>query len=144
MICRPPYTMSPYVRVSGSNHDSSSHNSRRRVPSHLPAAINCSNTRHKQASVQLRTYALTTWHCPHLLLRPHAAAAPAVHAAIDRCLLLTGPAAANPPHTAAAGEWDRQTETDGHRIVTIDPAREVSIPGTKGRTHNRRSSYRCS
>jgi len=31
-----------------------------------------------------------------------------------------GPTAANPLHTAAAGEWDRQTDgqTDRHRIVT--------------------------
>ena len=26
--------------------------------------------------------------------------------------------AANPPHAAAAGEWDRRTETDGHCAVT--------------------------
>jgi len=32
-------------------------------------------------------------------------------AAIDRHLLLTGPTAANPPHAAAAGEWDRQMDT---------------------------------
>jgi len=31
-------------------------------------------------------------------------------AAIDRYLLPAGPTAANPPHAAAAGEWDRQTD----------------------------------
>ena len=31
-------------------------------------------------------------------------------AAIDRYLLPTGPTAANPPHAAAAGEWNRQTD----------------------------------
>jgi len=30
-------------------------------------------------------------------------------AAIDRCLLLAGPTAANPPHAAAASEWDGRT-----------------------------------
>jgi len=37
-------------------------------------------------------------------------------AAIDRYLLPAGPTAANPPHAAAAGEWDRQR--DGLRTVT--------------------------
>ena len=41
------------------------------------------------------------------------AAAPA---AVDRCVLSAGRSAANPPHAAAAGEWDRQM--DGHRKVT--------------------------
>jgi len=37
-------------------------------------------------------------------------------AAIDRYRLPAGPTAANLPHAAAAGEWDRLT--DGHRSVT--------------------------
>ena len=37
-------------------------------------------------------------------------------AAIDRYLFHAGPTAANSPHVAAAGEWDRQT--DRHRTVT--------------------------
>ena len=60
------------------------------------------------------TYTLTTWHCPH---------SPAATAAIDRYLLVlpAGPTAANPPHAAAAGEWDRQT--DGRTPYRfIDPA----------------------
>jgi len=36
-------------------------------------------------------------------------------AAISRYLLPAWPTAANPPHAAAAGEWDRRT--DGHRTV---------------------------
>jgi len=38
--------------------------------------------------------------------RRRAAAAPAVQQSID--LLAAGPTAANAPHAAAAGEWDRQ------------------------------------
>jgi len=38
------------------------------------------------------------------------AAAPAA-AAIDRYFVLAGPTAANPPHAAIEGEWDRQTDT---------------------------------
>jgi len=40
----------------------------------------------------------------------------AAAAAVDRYLLLTGPTAANSPHAAAAGEWDRQI--DRHRTIT--------------------------
>ena len=35
---------------------------------------------------------------------------------VDRYLLPAGPTAANPPHTAATDELDRQT--DGHSTVT--------------------------
>ena len=38
-----------------------------------------------------------------------AAAAPAAQQSID-ISLPAGPTAANPPHAAAAGEWDRQTD----------------------------------
>jgi len=41
---------------------------------------------------------------------------PPLSAAIDQYLLPAGPTAANPPHAAAVGEWDRQT--DGHRTVS--------------------------
>ena len=43
-------------------------------------------------------------------------------AAIHQYLLPAGPTAANLPHATAAGEWNRQTEadghTDGHRTVS--------------------------
>jgi len=39
--------------------------------------------------------------------------APSPAAAIDRHRLPAGPTAANPPHAAVAGKWDRQT--DGRR-----------------------------
>jgi len=62
---------------------------------------------------------LKKWHCPHLLwlavLRPPCCCG-AGRAAIDRYLLPAVPTAANPPHAAAAGEWDRQT--DGHAYNT--------------------------
>jgi len=35
----------------------------------------------------------------------------AARAAIDRYRLPAGPVAANPRHAAAAGEWDRRTDT---------------------------------
>ena len=70
-------------------------------------------THYKQVGVQLQR-TLTTWHCPHLLLRAVLRRG-AGHAAIDRYLLPATPTAANPPHSAAAGEWDRQT--DGPRTV---------------------------
>jgi len=62
----------------------------------------------KQVCVQLLRQ-LTTYHCPHLLLR-------AGRAAIDRYLLAAGPTAANPPQwRVAAAWWDGQTDsqTDG-------------------------------
>jgi len=42
-------------------------------------------------------------------------------AAIGRYLLLAGPAAANLQQQSAAGEWDRQTDTqtDGHGTVSF-------------------------
>jgi len=42
-------------------------------------------------------------------------------AAINQYRLAMGPTAANPPHAAAAGKWDRQTDgqTDGHRRRTV-------------------------
>ena len=42
-------------------------------------------------------------------------------AAIDRYILPAGITAANPPHAAAAVEWDRRTvrRTDGYRTVGI-------------------------
>ena len=49
---------------------------------------------------------LSTWHCPHLLSRPRAAAAQLL---ADRYLLPTGLSAANPPHAVVA--VDRRTET---------------------------------
>jgi len=62
--------------------------------------------RSEQVCVQLlRT--LTTWHLPH---------SSAADAAIDRCLLPAGPAAANLQQRRAAARWDRQT--DGHRTVS--------------------------
>jgi len=36
---------------------------------------------------------------------------PPLSAAIDQYLLPAGPTAANPPHAAAVGKWDRQTDT---------------------------------
>jgi len=57
------------------------------------------------------------WHCPP----PHAAAA----AATARYLLPAGRTAANPPHTAAAGEWDKQMDRQTDRRTPyrfIDPA----------------------
>jgi len=46
-----------------------------------------------------------------------AAAAPVVQQSINRYLLPAGPAAANPPHAAAAVDrWDRQT--DGHFTIS--------------------------
>jgi len=42
---------------------------------------------------------------------PIAAPLAAGRAAVDQYLLAAGPTAANPPHAAAAGEWDRQTDT---------------------------------
>jgi len=45
---------------------------------------------------------LTTWYCQYL---PAAAAAE-----INQYLLPAGPTAANPPHAAAAGEWNRLTD----------------------------------
>jgi len=72
---------------------------------------------------------LKAWHYPHLLLsavlRPRAAEAPAVQAAIDRYLLAAGPAAANPPHAVAAGEQNRHTDRRADRRTPyrfIDPA----------------------
>ena len=59
------------------------------------------------ANHYLRT--LTTWHCSHSL---------AAAAAIDRYVLPAGPTAANPPYTAAAGEWDRRTDT-ALRVHTV-------------------------
>ena len=40
----------------------------------------------------------------------------ASRAVVDRYILPAGPTAANPPHAAATGESDRQT--DGHSTVT--------------------------
>ena len=46
---------------------------------------------------------------------------PPLSAAIDQYLLPAGPTAANPPHAAAVGKWDRQT--DGRTPYRfIDPA----------------------
>ena len=87
-----------------------------------------SNSNFRPVSVQLPIRTPKTWHYPHLLLRavlrPRAAAAPAVQQSIDICYATAGPTAANPPHAAAAGEWGRQTngrrdrQTCGHRTVT--------------------------
>ena len=67
---------------------------------------------------------LKTWSCSHLLLcalllrrRP---------CSNDRYLLSTGPTAENPPHAAAAGQWDRQTDRrqrDGGRTCGRTPCR---------------------
>jgi len=58
-----------------------------------------------------------TWSCSHLLLcalllqrRP---------CSNDRYLLPTGPTAENPPHAAAAGQWDRQTDRRQRRRKNI-------------------------
>ena len=42
--------------------------------------------------------------------------------AIDRYLLPAGPTAANPPHIAVAGEWNRQTDgqTSGRTDIRTD------------------------
>ena len=60
---------------------------------------------------------LKTWSCSHLLLcalllrrRP---------CSNDRYLLSTGPTAENPPHAAAAGQWDRQTDRRQRRRKNI-------------------------
>ena len=50
-------------------------------------------------------------HCSHLLLN-----VVLLGARCCRSISLAGPTAANPPHAAAAGEWDRQT--DRHHVVT--------------------------
>ena len=70
------------------------------------------------------------WHCPHLLLRIHAAAVPLLlgtqcRTTIDRYRQPGGRSAANPPHAAApVDRWDRPT--DGHtpdRFLDPAPAR---------------------
>jgi len=61
---------------------------------------------------QLHT--LKTWHCPHMLLRAvlrRGCCCCVDRASIDRYLLPAGPTAANPPHAAAAGEWDKRTDS---------------------------------
>ena len=48
-------------------------------------------------------------------------------AAIDRYRLPAGPTAANPPHAAAASEWDRQTDTVPlHRPCSVSYADSVN------------------
>ena len=50
-------------------------------------------------------------------------------AAIDRYLLPAGPTAANPPHAAAADEWDRDRQADRRRDTVayrdMDPAPHI-------------------
>ena len=76
----------------------------------------------------------TMWHCPHsaaarlAAARRAAAEARPTAAAIDRYLLPAGPTAAIPPHVAAAGEWNRQTDgqTDGRTPDrSVDPASRI-------------------
>ena len=61
-----------------------------------------------------------------LLTNADNAALPATAAAIDRYFVPAGPAAANPPHDAAEGKQDRQT--DGHSPYRIiDPAPHTTL-----------------
>ena len=54
---------------------------------------------------------LTTWHCPHLLLRTAVLQLllSAGQQSIDISCMIAGPIAANPQQPRAASEWDRQT-----------------------------------
>ena len=78
--------------------------------SHMPKTdkrkANIDSLDHTQVCVQLPTYAV------NVALPAFAVAAPcccgAGRAAYVRYLLPAGPTAANPPHAAAAGEWERQ------------------------------------
>jgi len=64
----------------------------------MACRLQCNHNFNQSVCSFLRT--LTTWHCPH---------SPAAAAAII-ALLSTGRKAANAPHAAAAGEWNRQTD----------------------------------
>jgi len=57
-------------------------------------------------------------------------------AAINIYFLPTGPTAANPPHTAAAGEWNKQTDRQTTGAV---PANQ---PVSGGEATDRRKSFR--
>ena len=84
----------------------------------MPSVILLRDLQTTSISVQLHTPAVNE--ALPAFAAARRAAAPcccgAGRAAIDRYLLPAGPTAANPPHAAATGEWDRQM--DGHRTVT--------------------------
>jgi len=48
-------------------------------------------------------------------------------AAIDRYRLPAGPTAANPPHVAAAGRWDRQTDGQTDTVPLHRPCRILLV-----------------
>ena len=88
---------------------------------------------HEQVCVQLPTSAVNVALPASAAVRRRAAAPRCCgtgRAAIDRYLLAAGPTAANPPHAAAAGERDRQT--DGRTPCRyVDPAAHTSTKNAR-------------